>query len=90
MTTQSLPGATEALKTFAAPQPPSTAADCLKGVTDLAVALKAELAAAIALGCPNIPLVRGVVVKAMIAVVNATLDNLVGQLSAELKPGAPA
>ncbi|HEY2481587.1 MAG TPA: hypothetical protein VGI30_05250 [Caulobacteraceae bacterium] len=84
MAATSLGGATAALRAFAGALPPSTARDCLKVVTDLAVALKAELAGAIALGCPNIPLVRGVIVKAMIAVVGATIDNLVGQLSAKI------
>jgi hypothetical protein len=81
-----LSGALAALNGFAARLPASTGADCVRVVADFATALKAEIAAGIEADAPRIPLVRGVVVRAMIAIANSTIDTAVGQLS--LKTGA--
>jgi hypothetical protein len=76
-----LSGALAALNGFAARLPPTTGADCVKVVADFATALKGEIAEGIEADAPRIPLIRGVVVKAMIAIANSTIDAAVAQLS---------
>lgn len=82
--TPALADAHAAFATFVKALPPSTAADCVHVVTDLAQGLKAELADAITQGMPNIPLVRKTVIKACIGVTNAVIDNLDSQLAIAL------
>ena len=88
MTTPTLTAAASAVGAFAAKLPPQTGADCVRVVADFAVALKAEIGAGIQADAPRLPLVRGIVVKAMTAIANSTIDTAVAQLSAAAQPGA--
>lgn len=74
-----------AAKKFAAALPPSTGADLIQLVQDLAQGVKAELNAAIFAGAPDIPVLRNFVAGEMVKIADDTVDNLVDQLSAAIQ-----
>jgi hypothetical protein len=74
------PTALTPFATFVKSLPPETAADCVKVVKDLAIGLVADLNAAIDLGAPDVPLIRGFIVTEGKTITDDTVNNLVGQL----------
>ncbi len=73
-----------AVKAFNAKYP-NVGADLIQLLKDVAVPLKDTLNTAIQESAPNIPLVRGWVVREGITITDQTIDNFVDSLAAEIE-----
>ncbi|MGH7024517.1 MAG: hypothetical protein ACREEB_13145 [Caulobacteraceae bacterium] len=79
--TPALQAAMAALDGFASRLPPDTGADLARLLSDLEVAVKAEVDAGIAAQSPKIPLVGPLAAKIMTDAANKALDDALAELT---------